>query len=106
MSDSPRRVVAPVMVQQVVEANPGYFVLTPVENEEGTALEALQTPVVAWALERDTYQPYPITLNGIDILTPCILRPDGKVDRLDQETFASIAEWLQDVEKRFPRGWN
>jgi len=94
------------MVQEVVKADPGYFILSPVENEEGTAVEALRTPVVAWALERDTYQPYPIGLGGLDVETPIVLRPDGKVDRLGQETFPSIAEWLADLQKQFPRGKN
>jgi len=90
------------MLQEVIPATPGYFVLAPVHKEAGE-VEALLTPVVAWALERDTFQPYPISLDGLDVDAPAILRPDGKVDRLGRESFSCIADWLVDMQLHFPK---
>lgn len=106
MSGTVRVLPAPITVQQVIPATPGYFALTPVSNEAETAFDALRSPIVAWALERDTFQPYPISLDGIDVDTPSILRPDGKVDRLGGESFSSVDEWLVDLQKQFPRNRN
>jgi hypothetical protein len=92
-----------VMVKEVIKADPGYFTLIPVDNEAGNKFEALHMPIVAWALERDTLQPYPITLAGLDVDTPSILRPDGKVERLGQQTFSSVVEWLDDLQLIFKR---
>ncbi len=77
----------------VVPAAPGYFVV----YRDGDVIS--KDAVVAWGIDRDSYQPYPITLYGVQIDSPCILHPDGRVDRLGLESYESIELWMADRQR-------
>lgn len=84
---------------QTIPAAPGYFVITHVcdVDETDKVIEYALDEIIGWALDRDTLQPYPITLYGVDDNAPAILKPSGKIDRLGMESYDSIAQWLKDL---------
>jgi hypothetical protein len=84
---------------QVIPAAPGYFVISPVYDSDKTQvfIDHMADPVIGWAIDRDSLQPYPITLNGVEENTPSILKPDGSIDRLGMESYASLANWIADL---------
>lgn len=86
-----------VTSKHVVHATPGYFVISPIVDS-GRVTRVFHAPVIAWAIEPETYQPYPITLDGIVEDDPVVLQPDGSVESLGRTSFSSIAEWLIDVQ--------
>lgn len=77
----------------VVPAAPGYSVV----YRDGDVIS--KDAVVAWGIERDSYQPYPITLYGVQLDSPCILHPDGRVDRLGLDSYESIELWMADRQR-------
>lgn len=87
---------------QAVPAVPGHFVISPVCDIDKPHLinDYCLDEVLAWALDRDSLQPYPITLDGLDDNTPSILRPNGKIHRLGMESYDSISQWMADLNRR------
>jgi hypothetical protein len=83
-------------VADIIPAQPDYFVLT--LGSEDTP-RVVQAPVIAWALERGSFQPYPITLAGIDTSMPYILQPAGTVERCGTQTYRSVRDWYDDKTK-------
>jgi hypothetical protein len=85
---------------QVIPAFPGFSVLSPVfdpDKPEGL-IDVSLDPILGWALDRDSLQPYPITLCGVDFdATPSVLKPDGSIDRLGLESYENIDQWKADL---------
>ena len=88
--------------KHVVHATPGYFVISPIVDASRIT-RVFQAPVIAWAIEPESYQPYPITLDGIVEDDPVVLQPNGSVESLGRTSYASIAEWLVDVQDAINR---
>ena len=84
---------------QVIPAAPGYFVISPVFDTDKTDvfIDHMADPIIGWAVDRESFQPYPITLNGVDENTPSILKPDGSIDRLGMESYDSLDKWIADL---------
>lgn len=78
---------------KVTPAVPGYFVISLMCNEDASQVEIFKNPVIAWALEHESFQPYPITIEGIDDDRPAILQPDGSVECPGFGSFTSINQW-------------
>lgn len=95
-----RRVVALKFLSDVIQAQPGYWVVEAYLTSAGTVCESLRTPVIAWALERGSFQPYPITVDGIQQGNISILLPSGSVkcirrDSGESITYSSHGKWLE-----------
>lgn len=84
---------------QVIPAAPGYYVISPVYDADKTdaLIDHMADPVIGWAIDRDSLQPYPITLSGVQENTPDVLKPDGSIDRLGLESYDSIDQWRADL---------
>lgn len=77
-----------------ISANPGFYVLTEIGDDNGYPVEADKAPVVAWALEEDSLAAYPVTLEGVQTDNDYVLYPDGAVERPGIDGFRSVTEWL------------
>lgn len=86
----------PEKILFVTASPPGYYVLSPCEDEHGHICEASRDPVIAWALS-ETGCSYPVTLeNGLDQKgNPDFLCPDGLV-RSCSQSWPDLADWLDD----------
>jgi hypothetical protein len=85
---------------QVIPAFPGFSVLSPVfdSDKPEVLIDVSLDPILGWALDRDSLQPYPITLYGVDFdATPSVLKPDGSIDRLGMESYDNIDQWKADL---------
>jgi len=72
---------------------PGYSFIT-VSDDLAFVFVA---PVMFWALEVDTYAPYPVTMDGVQVSNVRILTPCGKViDRLG-DIYLNFAGFLKDI---------
>ena len=101
----PRRGLTLKFLSDVIPAESGYFVVTSGPNKELTGYEALRTHVLAWALEKGTFQPYPVTLDGIAQGAFSILLPNGAVECIGRDegqslTYHTLSQWLE-AEKQF-----
>lgn len=83
---------------------PGYYVLSPREDEHGHICEAYRDPVIAWALS-ETGCSYPVTLDdGLDQKgDPPFLCPDGLV-RSYSQSWPDLAAWLDDQKAKVRHG--
>lgn len=99
MTSGRRNSSAPFMPMQALPAAPGFFVISPVFDPDKTdkLIDIHMQEVIGWALDRDSLQPYPITLEGVDEDMPSILKPSGKIDRLGLESYDSIVQWIADL---------
>jgi hypothetical protein len=77
-----------------IKADVGYFVLE-LYKEPDEVPEVFFHPVYAWAIEGETFAPYPITNAGIQVENLQILRPDGIVySGFEDGQYDSLDEWL------------
>lgn len=77
-----------------VKADAGYFFLELYQDSKDVP-ELFFHPVIAWALESQTYCPYPVTLHGVQTENIHLLRPDGIVSSpLNGGYCDSVEEWL------------
>jgi len=86
---------------QVIPAAPGYSVISPccdTDRPEVVTKYSLDA-IIGWALDRESLQPYPITLFGVHEDTPSVLKPDGTVDRLGMESYDNIEQWIADLKR-------
>jgi hypothetical protein len=82
---------------EIIKAEPNYFSLEicPSENDK---TEVNFSPILSWAIERDTLFPYPITLSGLKASELFILHPNGAVvEPMNQNYFAGIGHWLRAI---------
>lgn len=82
----------------VFAAQPGFFVLE-VMYDDGDELEPITHPVLFWAIESQTYAPYPITLDGVKTENTYILQPDGSVERPGIDGYPDVHSWLAHQKK-------
>lgn len=90
----------------IIPAQPGYFRLWPFQDEAGQ-VTFRKDAIIAWCVsidphpvpdEPDFLTAYPVTTSpeGDSMARlPCILRPDGYVDEME-EPLRSLEEWLAD----------
>ncbi|MFZ6673954.1 hypothetical protein [Undibacterium sp. Xuan67W] len=77
-----------------IKADIGYFYLE-LYKESSSVPELFFHPIIAWALESQTYCPYPVTLSGVQTENISILRPDGIVSMPISGGYCdSVEEWL------------
>ena len=78
-------------------AQPGWQVIRLIETgKEPTRDDTYTDPIIAFYLNRSGI--YPVTINyGLDdeIRFDTVIRPDGKVEILDGETYDDIDVWLE-----------
>lgn len=84
-----------IEIAQYLPSSPGYFALE--LTFEGEKPVAYRKAIVAWALEADTFAPYPITLEGLIVENVAILRPDGAVDMPCNAFYDDLQEWLEEA---------
>jgi hypothetical protein len=78
-----------------VKADAGYFFLELCRDNDGE-VHAYFYPVLLWALESETYFPYPVTQGGVKIVDIVVMRPDGMVTvGFDDIYYDSLSEWLE-----------
>jgi len=84
---------------QVIPAAPGYSVISPCcdTDRPEVATSYCLDAIIGWALDRESLQPYPITLFGVHDDTPSVLKPDGTIDRLGLESYDNIDQWMADL---------
>jgi hypothetical protein len=80
---------------QCIAALPGYFVLSAVEGGSGQPEHVHKEPIVAWAIEEESYVPYPITYDGVDTKNSPVLRPDGSVAIACSAQWLDVDDWMQ-----------
>lgn len=77
-----------------IAAHPGYFVLEPY-SKNGKVVDVFFHPIYAWAIEAQTFAPYPIINFGVQIEKLYILRPDGIIHMgFEDGQYDSVDEWL------------
>jgi hypothetical protein len=94
----------PEKIMFVTASPPGYYVVTPCEDEHGHVCEASRDPVIAWALS-ETGCSYPVTLDyGLEQKgDPAILCPDGQVRSFGID-WENLADWLDDKKAKVRHG--
>lgn len=100
MKSSHRPLSASNSGMQVIPAFPGFSVLSPVfdSDKPEVLIDVSLDPILGWALDRDSLQPYPVTLGGVHVdATPSVLKPDGSIDRLGAEAYDNIDQWKADM---------
>lgn len=80
---------------RTIQANPGFFVLHALSDDNGYPTDVDQASILAWAFEVDSLVPYPVTLEGVRTDNAYILQPHGAVERTNIDGFASVADWLK-----------
>lgn len=88
-------IAAKLVFSNAIQANPGYFILTALGDENGYPSEVYKTPILAWALEGELFAPYPITLEGTQTDNCYILAPHGIVERAFLDSFLSEDDFLK-----------
>jgi hypothetical protein len=83
-----------------IPAQPGFYMLGVLGDGDGFPFEVIQYPVVAWALETESFAPYPVTLEGVQFDNVAILQPDGVVEIPCVGGYPSVAEWLADQQAK------
>lgn len=81
------------------KADAGYFVLVIVPASDGLLADVELHAVLHWGYEESDQLsiPYPITLRGVVVENPYILRPDGAIERADSMDFPSLDKFIQAV---------
>lgn len=93
-----------------VAAQPGYYLVWTCEGEDRTSIPIEHlSPVLAWRI--DTYKSvndrifsvtYPVSLEGDEDSNDYgVVRPNGTVEAVSGEIFASVDEWLQAAIKKY-----
>jgi hypothetical protein len=80
-------------IVKTIPAFPGFHVLELRHDQDG-GIEPVLRPIVAWALEDEIFAPYPVTLEGVKT-DAYILQPDGRVEKVCDCDYPSVAEWLK-----------
>ncbi|WP_295994049.1 hypothetical protein [Rugamonas sp.] len=88
---------ADIKVAKIIDALPDYYVLS-AGDDDGALVLTGQEPILAWALDREFYIPYPITQGGMQVDAP-VLRPDQTVAIGGAAYWLSVAEWLADKQE-------
>ncbi len=86
---------------RTLPANPGFFVVHALCDDNGYPGEVDQTPVVAWAFEVGSLAPYPVTLDGLRTDSVYILQPHGAVSRAEKDSWPSVADWLKSQQDEY-----
>jgi hypothetical protein len=88
-----------VSINERHKADAGYFVLVIVPASGGLPADVELHAVLHWGYEKNDQIsiPYPITLGGVVVENPHILRPDGAVEQAEGVDFASLDEFRQAV---------
>jgi hypothetical protein len=83
-------------IRQYIPAQPGFFVLTPAFSEDDR-ITPHKSAVLAWGIEEDrgVTVAYPLTLEGLELETLPILRPDGIVEVAMNCIYDSLADWVE-----------
>lgn len=89
-------------IQNVVQANPGFYVTEPVTDENDMVVEAVLIPVIAWAfINHNPGEPEPIIT--VAPVTPNGVEHQGEVAVLEEKTgrlftfiaeYSSIQDWI------------
>lgn len=80
---------------RTIPANPGFFVMQTLSDDNGYPAEFYKNPVVAWAFGVDCLVPCPVTLDGVAAGDAFILEPGGSVERPNIDGFPSVDAWLK-----------
>ena len=79
-----------------VSANPSFFVLNPILDEFGTTIEADRLPALAWGIDANDYQPYPIVKGKVYLReSPFLIEPNGTIERLMMDRYWNYEDWLE-----------
>ena len=82
-------------------AEPGYYVLAVVPASDDVPADVELHAVLHWGYEKEDQVsiPYPITLGGVNVEGPHILRPDGAIERAEGSDYASLEAFRQALGK-------
>jgi hypothetical protein len=80
------------MLDPVIPAQPGFELLRVWLGENGL-VEVIADSVIAWRV--NAYGVTPITVHGFDE-DSAIKQPTGRVERLEENTWDNVEEWLKD----------
>lgn len=88
-----------VKIHTRTQALPGYFLLEIIQASHGDPVGVEKRVILEWGYEKDDEFsiPYPITFGGVAVDGLFILRPDGVVEDVEGERFASLEEFRQAV---------
>lgn len=101
--DKLRKTVKEMM--NIIPASPGWFVLTPIHGDaDDETISFAHEPVVAWVVETTVFDDFSRYFS-VDAVCPTIndeadvlLRPDGRVEFLGDQTFENeedaLREWI------------
>lgn len=114
--DRPLKTVKEMM--NIVPACPGWFVLMPVYGDANETLSFAHEPVIAWVVATTVFEDFskyfevnavcPTISNEADVL----LRPDGRVEFLGDQTFDNeedaLREWIcrENIQKTLKQSSN
>jgi len=83
----------------LIPANPGFFLLEPVENSNGTIVEIVLIPIIAWQLG-DQGEIYPISMiQRIDDADQAIKDCNGVVHSPFGDVYDSVEDWIDEKNK-------
>ena len=85
---------APEIISEI-KADAGYFFLEFLDVE-GDKPKLYFIPILAWAIESETFFPYPITSYGLKFVNVAYLHPNGVViEPVEQCYFPNVQTWLE-----------
>jgi len=87
---------APEIISEI-KADTGYFFLE-FSGLEGNKPELHFIPILAWAIESETFFPFPITSYGLKFVNVVYLHPSGVViEPIKQSYFDDVNAWLEQL---------
>ncbi len=87
---------APEIISEI-KADAGYFFLE-LLGAENDKPELYFIPIQAWAIESETFFPFPITSYGIKFVNVVYLHPSGVViEPVKQSYFDDVNTWLEQL---------
>jgi hypothetical protein len=85
---------APEIISEI-KADAGYFFLE-LLSVDGDKPKLYFIPILAWAIEGETFFPYPITSYGLKFVNVAYRNPNGVViEPVEQSYFPDVHSWLE-----------
>ncbi len=89
-------ITANIKAMRTIPAQPGFFVIEVLCEDDGRPVATDSRAVIAWAMEDSLLIPYPVTLYGVQTEACFILQPDGTVERPNIDWFQHVGDWMKD----------
>ena len=103
--NAPLPLSCPIDVLHISAANPDFFVLRVLCDEEtGYPFDIEKVPVLCWAIERASYAAYPITPEGVHLEPAYIQYPHGTVECVGVDIFGDAGALLAGLQRQHSRG--